>query len=89
MTVVKIIQHTWRLINAIKHYKNTEPKFSNNVTYHNASITNLDDICYILNNYFVNIGIALANSIPDYTNLTSTFLCNRSSNSIFLKDTDP
>ena len=48
MTVVKIIQHTWRLINAIKHYKNTEPKFSNNVTYHNASITNLDDICYIL-----------------------------------------
>ena len=48
-------------------------KIPNSVTYHNALITNLDDICYILNNYFVNIGTALANSIPDYTNLTPTF----------------
>ena len=81
--------HTWRLINEIINHKNTEPKLPNSVTYHNTSITNLDDICNILNNYFVNIGTTLANSIPDYTNLTSTFLCNRSSNSIFLKDTDP
>ena len=81
--------HTWRLINEIIHHKNTEPKLCNNVIYHNASITNLDDICNILNNYFVNFGATLANSIPDYTNLTSTFLCNRSSKSIFLKDTDP
>ena len=81
--------HTWRLINEITNHKNTQPKLPNSVTYHNTSITNLDDICNILNNYYVNIVTTLANSILDYTNLISTFLCNRSSNLIFLKDTDP
>ena len=57
------------------------------INTHQSLICN--DICNILNNYFVNIGTTLANSIPDYINLTSSFLCNRSRNSNFLKDTDP
>ena len=80
---------TWKLINEIIHHKKNNTKFPNCIEYNNKPITNLEDVSNIFNNYFINIGSNLANSIPDHTNLISTFLHNRNKHSIFLKDADP
>ena len=80
---------TWRLINKIIHYKNTDSKLPSKIEYNNTATSSVDDISNILNNHFVNIGPTLANSIPDQNNFSSAYASKKIKDSIFLENTDP
>ena len=79
------MRYSWKLINEVINKSNLKPELPDCFKRNESLITDPTEISNNFNEYFVNVGPNLAAKIPIREVHFSTFLGERSSNSIFLE----
>ena len=79
------MRYSWKLINEVINKSNLKPELPDCFKRNESLITDPTEISNNFNEYFVNVGPNLAAKIPIRDVHFSTFLGERSSNSIFLE----
>jgi hypothetical protein len=82
------LKETWKLINEVINKSKSKTPLSPTFNYGNKILTDPLEIANGFCEYFTNVGPNLAKKIPDANTPFSTFLSNRTKDSIFLNPTN-